>query len=95
MSMRKVLLFAAVSVLSMLPFAEAVSYGYVDCDDYSYVFGHGEVRGGITPAGIKWAFSSVDEGIDARVTEARVEAHGVMCENIVYGSPYLVFFRNR
>ena len=63
MSMRKVLLFSAVSVLSMLPFAEAVSYGYVDCDDYTYVFGHSEVSGGITPAGIKWAFSSVDEGI--------------------------------
>jgi len=29
------------------------------------------------------------------VTEARVEAHGVMCENVVYGSPFLVFFRNR
>ncbi len=33
--------------------------------------------------------------IPVMVTEARVEAHGVMCENIVYGSPYLVFFRNR
>ena len=33
--------------------------------------------------------------IPVMVTEARVEAHGVMCENVVYGSPYLVFFRNR
>jgi len=29
------------------------------------------------------------------VTKARVEAHGAMCENEIYGSPYLVFFQNR
>ena len=33
--------------------------------------------------------------IPMMVTEARVEAHGAMCENIVYDSAYLVFFQNR
>ena len=33
--------------------------------------------------------------LEMTVTKARVEAHGAMCQNEVYDSPYLIFFQNR
>ena len=80
--MRKVLLFVAIVLLSVLPFVSAVSYGYVDCDDYSYVFEHREVSGGLTAEGVKWAFTSLDEGIWMPLTWI-----SYMIDDSVGGSP--------
>ena len=61
--MRRFLEMALVVAAVCLVFGRTAGYGFVNCDDYDYVLKYGEVAGGITAAGIGWAFSSVSEAI--------------------------------
>ena len=52
-----------VAILAVLPFCEATEYGLADCDDHYYLKEHEEVSGGLSREGLRWAFTSMDEGV--------------------------------
>jgi hypothetical protein len=60
---RRVLEIAFVVLAVCLVFGRASGYGFVNCDDYDYALKYGEVTGGITAAGAKWALGCVSEAI--------------------------------
>lgn len=59
----KIAVAALLFLCTALPFARAVRYGAVNCDDYTYAYEHAEVSSGLTPKGVVWAFRTVEDGI--------------------------------
>jgi tetratricopeptide (TPR) repeat protein len=43
---------------TLLLFSRALGHGFVDCDDPDYVTGNAHVQGGLTWAGVRWAFTT-------------------------------------
>lgn len=59
----KLLLSLTVSAITFLLFHEAVGFGFSNCDDVSYLLVHPEVKNGLSPEGVKWAFTYVGDAI--------------------------------
>lgn len=58
-----VAVFFIVALVTIIPFAKAVNYGFVNFDDYPYRFTHEEVKQGLCLSSLSWAFSSFQEAI--------------------------------
>jgi hypothetical protein len=54
--------FAAVFLLTLLPFLQASRFDFINLDDYLYIFYNKRLAEGLTAANIGWAFTSCEYG---------------------------------
>jgi tetratricopeptide (TPR) repeat protein len=55
---RPLFVVLGLALLGLLTFQGALDYGFVNYDDPAYVTANPHVRGGVTAAGVRWAFTS-------------------------------------
>ncbi len=60
MSTRRWLVALALVAACVLVYAQTFYYGFLNFDDNSYIFDNQQVRQGITAAGLRWAFTTID-----------------------------------
>src|SRR5947209_3815757 len=56
------ILGAALAVAMLLVYCRAFDHNFVNFDDNDYVAQNGWVQGGLTPAGVRYAFTALDCG---------------------------------
>ena len=64
----RLLTAAVVGLASVLPFVAAGRYGLINLDDYVYVLSYPEVTGGLSLAGVRWAFTWIGDSMWAPLT---------------------------
>ena len=61
--MKNFVIAALIGIAAATVFSAAVGFGLVNLDDYIYVESHPEVKGGLTLAGVKWAFTWIGDAM--------------------------------
>jgi len=86
-SREKILIVNIFLILAMLAvFWQLHQYDFVNIDDDTYVTRNSYVQSGITPAGLRWAFSATDgqywHPVDMAFTDVRLSALRSSCRRL-------------
>ena len=61
--MRNIAIAVLIGIATAMVFVAAVGFGLVNLDDYIYIESHPEVKGGLSLAGVKWAFTWIGDAM--------------------------------
>src|SRR6516162_823718 len=68
LSLRDLLICVGLAALTLTVYGQAVRHDFVNFDDDLYVSANPHVLGGVTPAGLRWAWTTLHAGYYQPVT---------------------------
>jgi len=55
---KKLIIYIVLTVVTFAVYYQVSQFDFVNFDDHTYVTGNNNIQSGITPEGIRWAFST-------------------------------------